>query len=72
MGLFSNTARASGATARKQNRRVQQARPRAVATAKPVATRKPAVTTGRAGVRVNRRVDAPRAGAKPAVQRNVA
>ncbi|MDC0717543.1 cell division protein FtsQ/DivIB [Nannocystis bainbridge] len=66
MGLFQNNPRANAATARKQNRRVQQARPRPVPAAAPVA-RKPAVTTSRAGQRVNRRVDAPRAGAKPAV-----
>ncbi|MBZ5713691.1 cell division protein FtsQ/DivIB [Nannocystis pusilla] len=67
MGLFNNNPRANTATARKQNRRVQQARPRPVPAPAPVA-RKPAVAAGVKGVRVNRRVDAPRAGAKPAVQ----
>jgi cell division protein FtsQ len=67
MGLFSNNPRAKAAPMRKQNRRVQQARPRAVPEPKPVA-RKPAVVSGRAGVRANRRVQAPRAGAKPAVR----
>lgn len=66
MGLFNNSPRANAAPARKQNRRVQQARPRPVPAPTPVA-RKPAVTTSRAGARVNRRVDAPRAGAKPAI-----
>lgn len=67
MGLFANTRRATGAAPRKQNRRVQQARPRTVAAPTPV-VRKPAVTGTRAGVRPNRRVATPRAGAKPAVQ----
>ncbi|MCY1066451.1 FtsQ-type POTRA domain-containing protein [Nannocystis sp. RBIL2] len=66
MGLFNNSPRANAAAARKQNRRVQQARPRPVPAPTPVA-RKPAVTASRAGSRVNRRVDAPRAGAKPAI-----
>ena len=66
MGLFNNSPRANAAPARKQNRRVQQARPRPVPAPTPVA-RKPAVTASRAGARVNRRVDAPRAGVKPAI-----
>ena len=70
MGLpFFSKNRAHAAAPRKQNRRVQQVRPRAVAQpAAPAVQRKPAVVGARAGVRVNRRVaGAPRAGAKPAV-----
>lgn len=70
MGLpFFNKNRAPAAAPRKQNRRVQQVKPRAAAQqAAPAVMRKPAVTTGRAGVRGNKRVaGAPRAGAKPAI-----
>lgn len=73
MGLpfLSHKSRAPGAAPRKQNRRVQQVRPRAAAPAAASPARKPAIVAGKSagkGVRANRRVDgAPRAGVKPAV-----
>lgn len=69
MGLPFLSKSQRAAAPRKQNRRVQQVRPRATAqSAAPAVVRKPAVASGRAGVRQNRRVSgAPRAGSKPAV-----
>lgn len=70
MGLPFLSKSDKAAAPRKQNRRVQQVRPRAAAqAAAPVVVRKPAVTGARAGARQNRRVSgAPRAGSKPAVK----
>lgn len=69
MGLPFLSKTDKAAAPRKQNRRVQQVRPRAAAQpAAQAVVRKPAVASGRAGVRQNRRVSgAPRAGHKPAV-----